>query len=415
MPTTEELIARINKILDDIAIDTPGLFEDFDVPKLIFTFKSRLETLKELEEELERRVGELGPTPIIKDKKSKDLHLSWVYRKRHYRVLTLERLKSAITAHKIALSILEANYILKINRSEISLEALKKENLSKIKAIEKDIKLGRVEILPYLAYSGDVLRILGQRGIEVREHFKFIKSKLREEGVVRKEKFRIEVEYLENGRLKKEKVELPVDSDIEGELRKRYGRRFRWRVLSYVKTMGVLINNHYTVDNLALAYGTLNPREGAKLLALDLFRYYFLTSEKERENLGLYPGLRSCIDCHYSLFDLPFRDRKDFKTGFGSMLLIRKCEAEKLLVKKKSDISRIPNYILGGILLYGASPFTEEEVTEILGIDLEELKAGIRKFVVSGLHKVVFADVSKFEKFMPKSDKARKFLELLQG
>lgn len=117
MPTTEELIARINKILDDISIDIPGLFEDLDIPKIFLTLKDQLESLKELEEELERRVGELGPTPIIKEKRSKDPHLSWIYRKRHYRILTLERLRSAITAHRIALAILNANYTLKkVNR-----------------------------------------------------------------------------------------------------------------------------------------------------------------------------------------------------------------------------------------------------------------------------------------------------------
>ncbi|BAA30674.1 DUF530 family protein [Pyrococcus horikoshii] len=417
MPTTEELIARINKILDDISIDIPGLFEDLDIPKIFLTLKDQLESLKELEEELERRVGELGPTPIIKEKRSKDPHLSWIYRKRHYRILTLERLRSAITAHRIALAILNANYTLKKGKSEISPESLKKSDLGKVKVIEKELQLGRVEILPYLAYSGDVLKLLGQRGIEVRESFKDIKSRLREEGVVRKERFRIEVEYWEEGKLKKEKLDLPIDADIEEELRKRFGKRFRWRVLSYIKTLGVLINNHYTVDNLALAYATYDPKRGSELLALDLFRYYFLTSEKERETTLLYPGLRSCIDCHYSLFDIPFKNRKDFKIGFGSMLLIRKCEIERLLSKKRTEIARLPNYILGGVILYGISPFSEDEVSKILGIDLEELKEGIRKFIVSGLYKVVFSEsaLKKFEKFMPRSEKAKKFLELLQG
>ncbi|AEC51069.1 hypothetical protein PNA2_0151 [Pyrococcus sp. NA2] len=414
MPTTEELIARINKILDDISIDIPGLFENFDIPKIFFTLKTQMESLRELEEELERRVGELGPTPIYKEKKSKDPHLSWIYRKRHYRVLTLERLRSAITAHKIALAILNSNYILKKGKSEITPESLKKSDLGKVRAVERDVRLGRVEILPYLAYSGDVLKLLGQRGLEVRESFKMIKGKLREEGVVRKERYRIEVEYWEDGKLKKEKLDLPVDTDIEGELRKRFGKRFRWRILTYIKTMGVLINNHYTVDNLALAYSTYDSKRGAEFLALDLFRYYFLTSEKERETTSLYPGLRTCIDCQYSLFDIPFKKRSDFKVGFGSLLLIRKCEIERMLSKRRSDITRLPNYVLGGVILYGISPFNEEEVSELLGIDVEELKEGIKKFVVSGLHKVIFPESEKFEKFMPKSEKAKKFLELLQ-
>ncbi len=35
MTTTEELVARVNKILDDIGIDMDGLFESFDVPTFI--------------------------------------------------------------------------------------------------------------------------------------------------------------------------------------------------------------------------------------------------------------------------------------------------------------------------------------------------------------------------------------------
>ena len=61
------------------------------------------------------------------------------------------------------------------------------------------------------------------------------------------------------------------------------------------------------------------------------------------------------------------------------------------------------------------SEYDEKKVAELLGIPREELEEGIRKFVISGLHRVLFSDTGKFEKFMPKSDKAKKFLALLQG
>ncbi|HIP89816.1 MAG TPA: DUF530 domain-containing protein [Thermococcus paralvinellae] len=414
MTTTEELVAQINKFLDDIGIDMAGLFEDLDVPSLVSHLNRNMEILKNFEEELSRRVGETVPSVRVMDKKERDPHIRWLYKKKHNRILTLERLRSAIVAHKMALALISANYSFYIGNREVDAKTIKKCD-RKIKAIKKPVTLGRPEILPNLAYSGDVLRLLGQESVEVRETFKLIKSKLREKGTVRKKSFRIEVEYWDNGRLKKARLDIPADADIESELRKKFGKRFRWRVLSYVKTKGVLINNHYTVDNLALAYAVFDPEKGPELLGLDLFRYYFLTSEKERESLGLYPDIKPCIDCHYSIFDLPFMKEKWFRTGFGSMMIIRKCEIEKMIGGKRSEISNIPNYLLGGVILYGISPFNEEKVAELLGLDLDKLVEAIRKLVLSGLHTYLFTNVEKFEKFMPKSDKAKRFLELLQG
>jgi len=57
----------------------------------------------------------------------------------------------------------------------------------------------------------------------------------------------------------------------------------------------------------------------------------------------------------------------------------------------------------------------EDRVAELLGVPRDELEEAIRKFVISGLHKTLFADTKKFEKFMPKSDKAKQLLALLQG
>ncbi|MDV3104381.1 DUF530 family protein [Thermococcus waiotapuensis] len=415
MTTTEELVSQVNKMLDDIGIDMAGLFEDFDVVRLAYTLKKNLSLLDEMEEELERRTGELIPTLHNMDKKSRDPHIQWLYRKKRNRALALERLHTAITAHRMALAHISANYEFYLGKSPIKVDSIKKDELGKIKAKEKPVKLGRIEVLPYLPYSGDVLRLLSREGVEIRETFKFIKGKLREKGTVRTRGLRIEVEYWSDNRLKRDKIDLPADADIEEELRKRYGRRFRWRVLSFIKTKGVLINNHYTVDSLSLAYSLLDPKDGPEKLALDIFRYYFLTSPTERETLGLYPGIKQCVDCHYSLLDLPFKREPDFKTGYGSMLLIKKCEIEKMLSGKRTDISSIPNYILGGIILYGITPWDEGKVSELLGINGEDLIEDIKKFVLSGLHTALFPNVDKFEKFMPRSDKAKKFLSLLQG
>lgn len=417
MTTTEELVAQVNKILDDIGIDMDGLFEDIEnsLPLIVFNLEKNLSLLREFEDELSRRVGESLGIPKARERKNRDPHIYWLYKKRHNRLLALERLRSAITAHKMALALISANYSFYDGDTEVNIKALNDRKVAnRVRVVKKPFSIGRIDILPYLAYSGDVLKLLSQESVDVRDTFKEIKARLREKGVIKKKSFRIEVEYWSKGRLKKARLDLPTDVNVDEELRKRYGRKLRWRVLSYVKTKGVLINNHYTVDNLALAYSSLDPERGLEYLGLDLFKYYFLTSEKERSSIGLYPDIKLCIDCHYSIFDVPFIKEPEFRIGFGSMLVIRKCEIESILIGRRSEISNIPNYLLGGAILYGISPFDEKRIAKILGISEEELIDAIRKLVISGFHTSLFSETSKFEKFMPKSDKAKKFLELLQ-
>jgi len=412
MTTTEELVARVNKVLDDVGIDMDSLFGAFEVPSILYYLQKNLAILQEFEKDLERRVGDATPS-VGGRRQDRDPHIQWIYKKKRNRLLAMERLRAAITAHKMAIAHINANYTFFKGKTLVDMERVKKSELETIKAVRNPIRMGSLDILPHLAYSGDVLRLLSKKSVPVREAFKLIKGKLREKGTVRTRGLRIEVEYWEGNRLRKARLDLPADADIEGELRKQYGKRFRWRVLSFVKTHGVLINNHYTVDNLALAYSALDPEKGAELLALDLFRYYFLTSEIEREGLGLYPGIRLCVDCHYSIFDLSFFRRAGGVSG--SALVVQKCEMEKALAGRRRELSSVPNHLLGGVLLYGMSPYSVEDVAKLLELPADELREAIKKFVISGLHQALFDDTEKFSSFLPRSDRAKQFLSLLQG
>ncbi|AIF69814.1 hypothetical protein PAP_07120 [Palaeococcus pacificus DY20341] len=411
MTTTEELISRVNLLLDDIKTNTPRLFEG-SVPSIVFHLNKQLSVLEDLRHELERRVGVTAPSTYFLSRSERDPNIHWIYRKKHNRVLALERIKSAIMAHKMALGHILANYSFYDGRKEIEPKNIK--DPKKVRAIKKEIVIGRLDILPHLAYSGDVLRILSQKDVVVREAFKNIKGKLRERGTLKKIGYRLEVEYFENKKLKTTRITLPEDVDIDSELRRRYGKMVRWKVLTSVKTRGVLINNHYTVDNLALAYASLNPEKALQMLAFDLFRYYVITSERDREFLALYPDIKLHIDCHYSLFDEPFRNEPFFKTGFGSMLLIRKGEIERMLSGKRSTLSTIPNYLLGAVILYGISPYNEKKVAELLGINQKELEDALWKVAISGIPLDTFGDKKKFERFMPKEEIVVEFLKALE-
>lgn len=78
-------------------------------------------------------------------------HLQWIYKKKRNRVLALERLRAAITAHKMALALIEANYTFFIGRRPISPKELTRENVGgDVEAVPRNVRLGRVEILPHL-------------------------------------------------------------------------------------------------------------------------------------------------------------------------------------------------------------------------------------------------------------------------
>lgn len=411
MTTTEELVSRVNVILDEIKSNMPRLFES-SVPHIAFQLNRQLEVLEELRNELERRVGITTPSTAFLERSQRDPNIHWIYRKKHNRLLALDRVKSAIMAHKIALGHIVANYRFYENKKEIELKDIKDPD--NIRAIRREIGIGRLEIVPHLGYSGDILRILSQKDVEVREAFKAIKGKLKERGTLKRVGYHLEVEYFENNRLKTARVTLREDADIDYELKKRYGRLIRWKILRPVKTKGILINNHFTVDNLALAYASLNPEKAINMLAFDLFRYYIITSEKDREVLSLYPDIKVSIDCHYSLFDEPFRGEPFFKTGFGSMLLIRKAEIEKMLVGRRSTISTIPNHLLGAVIFYGTSPYDERKTSEFLGLSEKELQDALWKIAISGIPLEIFGDRRKFEKFIPKEEIVVEFLKALE-
>ncbi len=73
MTTTEELVAQVNKVLDDIGIDMDGLFETFDVSSISYRLGENLSLLQGLEEELSRRVGgEVTPSTGGMGKRDRD-------------------------------------------------------------------------------------------------------------------------------------------------------------------------------------------------------------------------------------------------------------------------------------------------------------------------------------------------------
>ena len=121
MTTPEELIAQINRALDDIKINMSRLFENFDPLYLAFNLNRNLTILKDFEDELSRRVGDTHSYTVALSKRERDPHIRRIFLRNHYRMLTLERLRTAITGHKIALATIASHYTFYRGKKEVDI------------------------------------------------------------------------------------------------------------------------------------------------------------------------------------------------------------------------------------------------------------------------------------------------------
>lgn len=202
----------------------------------------------------------------------------------------LDRVKSAIDAHKIAIGHLEEFGIFKCESCSKSykpsafIELSKKEsannknienkeNISKLeeKKEEKEEcscgctnfkfeinKTGvyRLEIIPYLPLSGNYMVLMSEMTSWGRESFKKVLSILKQErkGVVKT--VSAVIKFKENDRWIRKRVSLDseyVDS-YEEEIRKEYGKNVRIEFLQFHRTKPTIINDKHARTALAIGY-----------------------------------------------------------------------------------------------------------------------------------------------------------------
>lgn len=202
----------------------------------------------------------------------------------------LDRVKSAIDAHKIAIGHLEEFGIFKCESCsksykpsafiELSKKELannknieNKENISKLeeKKEEKEEcscgctdfkfeinKTGvyRLEIIPYLPLSGNYMVLMSEMTSWGRESFKKVLSILKQErkGVVKT--VSAVIKFKENDRWIRKRVSLDseyVDS-YEEEIRKEYGKNVRIEFLQFHRTKPTIINDKHARTALAIGY-----------------------------------------------------------------------------------------------------------------------------------------------------------------
>lgn len=275
------LVNKAETYLEDIANDPVSLdnIEDFEVFKsLYFKLDDRLNFLQKLKDDMDlqgyttpfkslskygtKTVAEQAPDEIRETSRHNKIFRTTANEKKNI----LDRVKSAIDSHKIALGNLEQFGYVKCNScyKKYSMEEFKNMNgqCSKCKSTSFSFKVNkefihRIDIIPYLPLSGNYMVLRSKFSQYTRESFKQVLNILKQErkGVVKTISLRIRFKD-ENNRLIRKNITLDSEyvDNYEEEVRNRYGRNVRIEALKFNRTKPAIINDHHARTALALAY-----------------------------------------------------------------------------------------------------------------------------------------------------------------
>ncbi len=177
---------------------------------------------------------------------------------------SLDRVKYAIAAHRIALGNLEEYAKIRCAKCKKSYRVssfLENSKLCKCGSDELELKVNhsgvhRLEIIPYLPLSGNYMVLLSSLSNWGRESFKMVLNILQQKrkGIVKTVSPIIKIR--ENGRTITKRVTLDSEfaDSYEEEVRRRYGKGVRIERLEFHRTKPTIVNDKHTRTNLALAY-----------------------------------------------------------------------------------------------------------------------------------------------------------------
>ena len=177
---------------------------------------------------------------------------------------SFDRVKYAISAHRIALGNLEEYAKIRCNDCKKTYRIstfLEQGKVCKCGSHDLEFKINhsgihRLEIIPYLPLSGNYMVIMSGLSNWGRESFKRVLNLLKQQrkGVVKT--VTPIVKYKENGRTITKRVALDSEfaDSYEEEIRRRFGKGVRIERLEFYRTKPTIINDKHTCTNLALAY-----------------------------------------------------------------------------------------------------------------------------------------------------------------
>ena len=277
------MITESEKFLNEIEkerLDLTNLKEDFkDLESFLEIFellKGNLGKLQDMKENMDER-GYTAPFRSLNRYGSRqrgDVDLEELGEISRYNQIfrntasakknSFDRVKYAISAHRIALGNLEEYAKIRCKECGKSYRVSSFLDAGKVcKCGSEDFEfrinhsgIHRLEIIPYLPLSGNYMVLMSGLTSWGRESFKRVLNILKQQrkGVV-KTVIPI-VKYKENGRTITKRV--PLDSEFadsyEDEVRRRFGKGVRIERLEFHRTKPTIINDKHTCTNLALAY-----------------------------------------------------------------------------------------------------------------------------------------------------------------
>jgi hypothetical protein len=274
------LVNKAEKYLKEIANDSINLdnIEDFEVFKsLYFKLDDRLNYLQKLKEDMElqgyttpftslSKYGTKTVAEVAADEIRENSRHNQIFRtSANAKKIILDRVKSAIDSHKIALGNLEQFGYVKCNScyKTYSMDEYKAMNgKCTCKSTSFSFKISkelthRIDIIPYLPLSGNYMVLRGKLSQYAQESYKQVLNILKQErrGAVKTISLRIRFRD-DNNRLIRKDVTLNSEyvDNYEEEVRNRYGQKVRIEALRLNRTKPAIIDDNHARTALALAY-----------------------------------------------------------------------------------------------------------------------------------------------------------------
>ena len=274
------LVNKAETYLKEIANDPISLdaIEEFDNFKnLYFKLDDRLRYLQDLKEDMDsqgyttpftsiNKYGTKSGSDIAMDEIGENSRHNQIFRMRaNAKKNILDRVKSAIDSHKIAIGNLEQFGYVKCN------SCYKKYSMSEYKEMDGKCSCGnqgfsfkvrreatqRIEIIPYLPLSGNYMVLRNELGAYGGKSFKLVSNILKQErkGVVKTISLVIRFRD-KNNRLIRKNITLDSEyvDDYEEEVRRIYGKNVRIEVLRFHRTKPAIIDDKHARTALAIGY-----------------------------------------------------------------------------------------------------------------------------------------------------------------
>ncbi|WP_432645296.1 DUF530 domain-containing protein [Methanobrevibacter sp.] len=274
------LVNKAENYLKTILNDPINLenIEDFEYFKdLYFKLDDRLNILQKLKEDMDaqgyttpftslNKYGSKSVADIDVEEMGETSRHNKIFRmKANAKKNILDRVKSAIDSHKIAIGNLEQFGYVKCD------SCYKKYSMSEYKQMEGKCDCGslnfsfkikkdathRIDIIPYLPLSGNYMVLRNQLSEFGRESFKQVLNILKQErrGVVKTITLVIRFKD-KNNRLVRKNITLDSEyvNNYEEEVRRIYGKNVRIEALRFHRTKPAIINDKHARTALALGY-----------------------------------------------------------------------------------------------------------------------------------------------------------------